>query len=88
MYKIDYIKCIYGDKCTQMHALMHHECAGSRFSHAMILHVEDGHFESCLKTIGAWGQKLWTKPFSFGGGFEPSHYIVSHQHVSQHFTNW
>ena len=24
--------------------------------------MEDGHFESCLKEISAWGQKLWSEP--------------------------
>ena len=62
-------------KC-QMHtnACIYALCmlGGARFLHALILHLEHGHFESCLKTIGGWGQKLWTIPISFGGGFEPS----------------
>ena len=69
---------IYGEKCIQMHAFMHYACSGggARFLHALILHLEHGHFESCLKTIGGWGQKLWTIPISFGGGFEPLDFIV------------
>ena len=32
-----------------------------------------------MKTIGAWGQKLRTIAISFGGGFEPSSYIVQNK---------
>ena len=56
-------------KCMHL-CIMHAQ--GARFLHDLILHLEHGHFESCLKTIGGWGQKLWTIPISFGGGFEPS----------------
>ena len=32
-----------------------------------------GHFESCLSTNGAWGQKLWKIFNSFGAANEPAH---------------
>jgi hypothetical protein len=35
-----------------------------------------GHFESCLSTNGAWGQKLWKIFNSFGAANEPVEYIV------------
>jgi hypothetical protein len=41
-----------------------------------MMHVEDGHFEPCLKDIGAWGQKLWPKVISFGEVNE--HFILLH----------
>ena len=28
MYRIDYVKCMYGEKCIQMHKFMHDACAG------------------------------------------------------------
>ena len=28
MYRIDYIKCMYGEKCIQMHKFMHDACVG------------------------------------------------------------
>jgi hypothetical protein len=28
MHRIDYIKCMYGEKCIQMHKFMHDACAG------------------------------------------------------------
>ena len=43
-----------------------------------MMHVEDGHFEPCLKDIGAWGQKLWPKVISFGEVNELSHFILLH----------
>jgi hypothetical protein len=43
----------------------------------MIL-VEDGHFVSYLKDIGAWGQQLWPEVIFFWGVNEPSHFTVLH----------
>ena len=66
---------------------MMHAGGGAFFSSSCIdLHVEDGHFESCLKTIGASGQILWTIAISFWGGFEPSHGLILHCAVRRYIS--
>ena len=51
---------------------------GAVFSSCIDSHVVDSHFESCLKEISAWGQKLWPKVVSFGELNKPSHFTVLH----------
>ena len=75
MYRSDYLKSMYGEKCIQMHNFMHDACAGGGLF--FLWKFKDyfyGNFESCLSTIGAWGQKLWKIFNSFGAANEPVEY--------------
>ncbi len=73
LYRIVYIKSMYGEKCIQMHKFMHYACVGELFFLWKFKDYFYGHFESCLSTIGAWGQKLWKIFNSFGAANEPAH---------------
>ena len=42
-----------------------------------------GHFESCLSTNGAWGQKLWKIFNSLWAANEPVEYIVREHQVAE-----